>query len=153
MEMKWLGFLLVSVALLLLQLNPALCQRGQISHVVGGESNIWAVQGDPTFYQTWAYSQQFIAGDKLEFHMGPSTTKYTSEHTVVEYPDNKSFMECNPSGGMKFLQESEMPEIVIVDLPSPGMFYFGCSKQDYCTRGQRFFIKVSSAPVGRIGKK
>ncbi|KAL3678043.1 hypothetical protein R1sor_020999 [Riccia sorocarpa] len=138
--------LLFYIAILLLQLNPALCQRSQISHVVGGQANLWAVLGDPTYYQTWAYGQQFVAGDKLVFHMVSSTTRYTSEHTVVEFPDIKSFMNCDPSGGMKFLQESEIPETVIVDLPNPGMYYFGCSTRDYCTRGQRFFIKVWPAP-------
>lgn len=79
----------------------------------------------------------------MEYNM---TTPYLYEHSVIQFNDNKAFLRCDPNGGMDLTEglEADTPTSVIVDLHSPGIFYYGCSKHDYCTHGQKFFIKVGS---------
>ncbi|XP_059431620.1 umecyanin-like [Corylus avellana] len=121
----WFGIVVAAIILL----------RGATAATVYevGDSVGWTVPPNTSFYSTWASTKTFFLGDKLSFNWTTGT------HTVAEVSKDE-YDSCTKVS-------SYIGSPVIFTPPSTGSYYFICTVDDHCTRGQKLAFTVVSTPT------
>ncbi|KAE7998906.1 hypothetical protein FH972_003402 [Carpinus fangiana] len=91
------------------------------------------LQTPPTTPRTWASTKTFYLGDKLSFNWTTGT------NTVAEVSKDE-YDSCTKVS-------SYIGSPVIFTPPSTGSYYFICTVDDHCTRGQKLAFTVVSTPT------
>ncbi|KAK7327727.1 hypothetical protein VNO77_21816 [Canavalia gladiata] len=99
-----------------------------------GDSFGWNVPTNENFYSEWVSTKKFFVGDKLIFN-------WSGEHTVG-IASAAEYNNCNndTSSFGSNLNDTSFQ----VALTRPGPYYFICTIDNHCERGQKFSIKVES---------
>ncbi|KAF3960727.1 hypothetical protein CMV_014580 [Castanea mollissima] len=96
-----------------------------------GDSLGWEVPPNSSYYTEWASNKTFYDGDKLSFNWtGSHTVRYIT--TAAEY-DNCS---KNPS------IDIGSPFVLTLNRSEQPLYFFYCTVNDHCKRGQKFSINV-----------